>query len=411
MTFQLGENTRMAFNTLREHKVRSVLSVVGVVVGITAVITVSSILVGIDQDVRAMLDDFGPETLFIRKFTPGFSHRTAEERMRKSPNLEDALAMKEICPAVKDVSAQVFPGPGQGQLNIARRGTNEVIGPSYFGAIPSFERVMNANIDKGRFFTDGEDLQRAHVTVIGAEIAKALFPSEDPLGGSFAVNGIEYRVVGVMHKRKGNFLRGDGGDREVIIPYRTYKKHFPRHEEHFIAVQPYPGMKAAAEDQVRGLLRQRRRVPFDQPDNFGISSAEQIAGQFRDIMGGIALLIFTISSVGLLVGGVGVMNIMLMSVTERTREIGVRKALGARKRDVISQFLTEAVAITSVGGVIGILLGSGFALLIRLVIPAAVPLWAVLTALTICMGLGIFFGMYPAVKAARLDPVDALRYE
>jgi putative ABC transport system permease protein len=170
-------------------------------------------------------------------------------------------------------------------------------------------------------------------------------------------------------------------------------------------------MKAAAEDQVRGLLRQRRRVPFDQPDNFGISSAEQIATQFRDIMSGIALLIFSISSVGLLVGGVGVMNIMLMSVTERTREIGVRKALGARKRDIISQFLTEAVAITSLGGVIGILLGSGLALLIRLIIPAAVPAWAVAVALTICMGLGIFFGMYPAVKAAKLDPVDALRYE
>ena len=413
---EMGENARMALNTLRTHKVRSALSVVGVVIGITAVIAVSSILVGVQKDVSDVLEDFGTDTLFVFKFQPGFHGRlTPEERMRKPLSLEDGLAIEADAPAVKEVSIEVFPRVGTRRPpSSARFGPNEVIPVEFTGATPSYERVLNAQIADGRFFTESENMHASPVIVIGWDVAEALFPGNDAVGKTVLVNGVPYEVVGVQARRKGKFLRADGGDRQVVIPYRTYKKHYPADDEHFLAVQAYPGMKAAAEDQVRGILRQRRRVAFNDKDNFGISSAEQIAQQFRQITGAVFLVTVVIASIGLLVGGVGVMNIMLMSVTERTREIGVRKAIGAKRRDIIAQFLTEAVTITGAGGIIGTLLGGGISLLINLALPSLpsyVPMWAVMAAVGVSTSIGLFFGMYPAVKAARLDPVDALRYE
>ncbi|MGH9602174.1 MAG: ABC transporter permease, partial [Terriglobales bacterium] len=237
---------------------------------------------------------------------------------------------------------------------------------------------------------------------------------EDPVGKTILVSGIPYQVVGVIAKRKGQFLRNDAADKVALVPYGTYRKHFPADDEHFIGVLPYAGQKAAAEDQVRELLRRRRRVAHDQPENFSVSSAEEIATQFRQITGVIALVTVVVSSIGLLVGGVGVMNIMLMSVTERTREIGVRKAIGARQRDIIYQFLVEAMTLTAVGGVIGVLFGVGISALIGKFLPAVpsvVPLWAVVVGVATSASVGLFFGIYPAVRAAKLDPVEALRYE
>jgi len=203
-------------------------------------------------------------------------------------------------------------------------------------------------------------------------------------------------------------------EKAILVPYRTYQKHRPMDDENLIGAVAYPGHIAEAEDEIRGVLRRRRNVPYDKPDNFGISSATEIADQFRQITASVALLISVVSSIGLLVGGVGVMNIMLMSVTQRTREIGVRIAIGARKRDIIWQFLTEAMVLTGSGGVIGVLLGGGISLLINVLLPklpSSIPLWAVVMAVGVSMSVGLFFGMYPAIKAARLDPVEALRYE
>ncbi|HJY92102.1 MAG TPA: FtsX-like permease family protein, partial [Candidatus Acidoferrum sp.] len=200
----------------------------------------------------------------------------------------------------------------------------------------------------------------------------------------------------------------------VVVPYGAYRKHNPQDDENFIGAVAYPGRMSEAEDQIRALLRRRRNVSYNKPDNFGISSAQQIANEFRQITSSVALLISVISSIGLLVGGVGVMNIMLMSVTQRTREIGVRKAIGARRRDVIWQFLTEAIVLTGSGGIIGVLLGSAISLLIHVLVPSlpsAIPLWSIILAVAVSMSVGLFFGMYPAIKAARLDPVEALRYE
>ena len=415
--FEMGENARMAFQTLREHKMRSLLTVLGVVIGVTALIAVGSIVVGLDKDVRSFLDDYGTETLFVFRWDIGFNagRRTPEERMRKPLTLEDAMAMKEECPDVKNVTVEVMQRWDQQRMpQSARYKGNEVFNVDHNGTLPSWEQVYNAHVARGRFFNESENLHRMDVAVVGADLPDGLMPGEDPIGKSILVGGVNYEIIGVLEKRKGQFFRDDSADKGIYVPYETYRKHHPSYDEHFIGVQAYPGRKSEAEDEVRGLLRRRRNVPFDKKDNFSISSAEEMAAQFRSIMGAIGLITVVISSIGLLVGGVGVMNIMLMSVTERTREIGVRKAIGAKKRDIIRQFLTEAIALTGAGGAIGVLIGVGISLLINLTmpkLPSSVPPWAIFLGVGTSMSIGLFFGLYPAWKAARLDPVDALRYE
>ncbi len=417
MRMHFGENTRMALTTVREHKLRSFLTVLGVVIGITALISVASILVGLDTDIRAFLNDYGTDTLFVFKWTPGFHGRlTSEERTRKPLTLEDTLAIQEACPSVKNATVEVFPriGVGPRPIRNARYKNHEVFAVEYSGALPSYEQVYNARLTRGRFFTEVEDLHRLDVAVLGHDVAEGLFANEDPIGETILVAGVPYQVIGVLEKRKGQFFRDDSAEKAVLVPYRTYQRRNPADDEHFIGVQAYPGRKTAAEDEIRGLLRRRRGVAYDKPDSFGISSAEQIADQFRQITGAVALLIAVISSIGLLVGGVGVMNIMLMSVTQRVREIGVRKAIGARRSDITWQFLTEAITLTGTGGVIGVMLGVGISLLTNILlpgVPSTVPAWAIVVGVLVSMSVGLFFGIYPAVKAARLDPVEALRYE
>jgi putative ABC transport system permease protein len=309
----------------------------------------------------------------------------------------------------------VFSGfEGRRAPPTARYKGHEVFNIFNSGALPSYEQVYNVHMYKGRFFNDAENVHRADVAVIGYDLAEGLFPYEDPLGKQILVGGVGYEVIGVVEKRKGQFFRDESADKVVVVPYRTFVKHNPGDDDHFIGAQSFPGKMASAEDEVRTVLRRRRNVSYNKPDNFDISSSEQIAKEFRQIMSSVALLITVISSIGLLVGGVGVMNIMLMSVTERTREIGVRKAIGARRRDITWQFLTEAITLTAAGGVIGVLLGVGISMLINATLPklpSAVPVWAIILGVAMSMSVGLFFGMYPAIKAARLDPVEALRYE
>ncbi len=420
MRMNMSENAYMALTTLRENKMRSFLTVLGVVIGITALLSVVSILVGVYGDVNSYLSDFGPNTFFIFRFNSGlhFSGLSAEERTRRVLSLEDAEAIEQFCPAVRAVSASVFPRFNQftssrGPIT-ARYLGKEIAGVDYHGSLPADEEVFNSRTQEGRFFSEAENAHRSDVAVIGPDIAKKLYPDGEAVGKPILVDTVTYEVIGVMEPRKGQLVKDQSADKNVLVPYRTYRKHNPEDDEVMIGATAVHGHMAEAKDQIRAVLRRRRNDPFDKPDSFGISSTQEIADQFRQITASVALLISVISSIGLLVGGVGVMNIMLMSVTKRTREIGVRRAIGARKRDVIWQFLTEAIVLTGSGGVIGVILGVAISLLINLAVPSlpsSVPLWSIILGVTVSMSVGLLFGMYPAIKAARLDPVEALRYE
>jgi putative ABC transport system permease protein len=410
----LTENMKMAFDTIRTHKVRSFLTVLGVVIGVTVAIVVSSILLGFENNIQESLNDFGINNLFIFKFDPGFhfGRLTPEERARKSLTYDDGMAIKEQVPSIKEVSIEAFPRVGQGQqpIRTARHKGHELSNINYSGANAGYAEVQNCKMKDGRFFTETEDLHRADVAVIGYNVEKTLYPGESAMDQPIDISGVTYTVIGVLEKKKNTNI--GGGDNDITVPYRSYRKHYPQDDEHFITAMAFPGMKSIAEDQIRGLLRQRRRVPLNMPDNFGISSAEQAGKQFSQIMSGILVLVVGIVSIGLLVGGVGVMNIMLMGVTERTREIGVRKAIGARKLDISFQFITEAMTLTGLGGAIGVTLSLGISFLMHLLdFPSYVPIGVVFLGLGVASSVGLFFGIYPAVKAARMDPVVALRYE
>jgi ABC-type antimicrobial peptide transport system permease subunit len=408
------EDIKMALETIRTHKVRSFLTVLGVVIGTTVAILVASFMLGVEQNFQDAFNEFGVDNLFVLKFEPGirFGRLSPEERTRKPLTYEDGVAIREELPAVKDVviEALFHIGDGPQPIRTARYKNHELTNIQFRGMTANYAEVVNGKMKDGRFYTDLEDLHREDVVVLGFDAAKSLFPDENAIGKQLLVDGNPYTVIGVFDKKKSTLSQA--GDVEVYIPFRTYRKHYPGDDEIALIAQAYPGKKSVAEDQIRGLLRMRRRVPPNKPDTFGITSAEQLGTQFRDIMAGIFKLVVGLVSVGLLVGGVGVMNIMLMSVTERTREIGVRKAIGARRRDISLQFITEAMTLTGAGGILGIILSVIFSFLMKLVhVPSSVPVWAVFLAFAVSASVGLFFGIYPALKAARLDPVIALRYE
>src|SRR5581483_10423115 len=265
--FAWSENIGMALKALRENKVRSLLTVLGVVIGVTTLLSVSAIMVGLDQDMRGMLENFGADTLFVYKFTPGIhlSRPTAEERARKPLTYDDGMAIQEQCHAVKWISVEIFPQQ-RGVIHTARYQGREVNGVNHTGAIPSYEQINNLSMAKGRFFSQAEDEHRADVVVIGSDIADTFFASEDPLGKTILVDSIPYQVIGVEEKRKGQFFKNQSADRAATVPYHTYEKHHPANNDNFIAAAPYPGMKAEAEDEIREVLRRRRKVPYNKPD-------------------------------------------------------------------------------------------------------------------------------------------------
>jgi putative ABC transport system permease protein len=297
-------------------------------------------------------------------------------------------------------------------IHRARYKSNEVLQIDLGGTDDKYAQGGQAEMMAGRFFTDFENLRRVPVAVIGEDVYKSLFSGLNAIGKQIQVDGHTYEVIGVM-KRPANSFPGQQ-DNRVLLPYHTMRKLEPGAVEHMLIIVAQPGMLAQAIEEVRGVLRQQRRVKWNEPDNFGLRTADQLVEQFRQVTSVTALVMVVLSSIGLLVGGIGVMNIMLVSVTERTREIGVRKAIGARRLDIIVQFLTEAVVLTFAGGLLGMLLGwliSKAAALAFPSLPTSVPLWAAALGVAVSVGVGLFFGLWPATKAARLDPVEALRYE
>jgi putative ABC transport system permease protein len=339
---------------------------------------------------------------------------TDEEVHRKSLNYEDAVAIAERCPSVLHVSPYLFPNTfGTGpQINIARYKGQELYQPDIGGTEESYVAGGSAEMSEGRFFTDAENQHHMPVVSVGADVPRALMNGEDPIGKWIDVNGHKFEIIGVMKRPAASFPGQN--DIRLLLPYFTMKKMFPAAKENMLIVVAQPGMLPAAIDETRAVMRIQRHVPPNKPDDFSISTSEQMVQQFHSVTAMVALVMVVLSSIGLLVGGIGVMNIMLVSVTERTREIGIRKAIGARRADIVLQFLTEAVVLTGLGGLIGMTFGWMISLLCRLVfpsLPTAVPLWAAVLGVVVSVAIGLFFGIWPANKAARLDPVVALRYE
>jgi putative ABC transport system permease protein len=398
----------LALTTVREHKMRSFLTVLGVIIGTGAVIGVGSIIAGLDGAITNILKSFGPNTIVVLRGS-AMGGWTLEEMKRKPLTREDALAIEERCPSVEHVSPYLFSN--WDQLHKARYKGNDNYNIDMGGTEEGYAAGGTVML-QGRFFTDTENRHHMPVVVLGEDLGKSWFQGQDAVGKWIEVDGHAVEVIGIMERPAASFPGQD--DNRILMPYFTMHKLYPSANENMLIVIAYEGMLAKAEDEVRTVLRIQRKVPNDKPDNFSLSTAQQMIEDFHKITGTVALVMVILSSIGLLVGGIGVMNIMLVSVTERTREIGIRKAVGARKADIIVQFLTEAVVLTGIGGVIGLFLGWCVSLLVGLVfqnLPTAVPLWAAVSGIMVSVGVGLFFGIWPAGRAANLDPVDALRYE
>ena len=412
--FTFKSSTWLALSTIRAHKMRTFLTVLGVIIGTSTIIGVGSIIAGLDGAITDIIRSFGPNTLIVFKIrgTMRFGDLTPEERQRKPLTYENAMAVRERCPSVVHVSPYLFPTLDFRTGNRAKYKGNEVNQIQFAGTTESYASGGLVEMKYGRFFTDMESQHRMSVVVIGEDIQKTFFPNVDPVGKWIDVRGHLFEVVGSMVRP--SVLMAAQDDLRVYIPYWTMRKMFPSSKEHMLVIVAEEGKLAQAMDEVHGVLRQERRVPQNKPDTFWISTAEQMVEDFRKTTSVVAIVMVVLSSIGLLVGGIGVMNIMLVSVTERTREIGIRKAVGARRADIVLQFLTEATVLTGAGGLVGIFIGWVIATVARLVFPAlptSVPVWAAVMGVVVSVGIGLFFGIWPANKAARLDPVDALRYE
>jgi putative ABC transport system permease protein len=414
---ELRENLSVALDTLRSRKVRSALTILGIVIGVTSVIAVASIIDGLNGLVKERVARLGSNTLFLTRFpaNQGPGRIPQKIRMRKYLRDDDGRYLEESCPGVAYATtfanrinfAEQSDEIRYGDAHVERfflRGTE----PEYARALPLFA------IAQGRFISQYDEEHARNVIVIGRAIAESLFPTLDPLGKEVRLNGRLYEVVGVFEPDQGLFS-SFGVDQFACIPMSNFRKSFPEVRERFIAVAARNGVSlASVHDQVEEAMRRRRRVPHNAENDFEISDPDFLSALWNQLTGALVLLTGIISSIGLLVGGIGVMNIMLISVTERTSEIGVRKAMGARKSDIRVQFLLEAVTLSGIGGVIGILLGALIAFAVRTAlpaIPAQVSLLWVTLGVAISVGVGLFFGYYPANRAANLDPIVCLRYE
>lgn len=408
-----GEASAQALYSLRMNKLRSFLTTLGIVIGVMTVIGMVSIIQGLNDSMVRQLQSMGPHLIqFQRRDPVNFGRPSQEVRMRKPLYYEDAVAVRELSPAIQAVSPEAY----NFDTKLKYR-DEETTNLAFAGVEPSFDVCNNTFVDQGRMITDTDVQHATSVIVIGDDIARTLFPGGvDPIDKMILANGHKFRVVGKFQKKGSSFM-GGSNDNYVVVPITTFLKLFPdvyRERGLNIATIPVrPELVSAAIDQGTTVLRRRRRLRPDQPNDFGVLTPDTLISTYNQITGAIYLVMVVISSIGLMVGGVGVMNIMLVSVKERTREIGLRKALGARRRDILWQFLIEAVVLCCVGGLLGIAGGALIAMLVKTFspLPAKISPEAIIAAIVVSSSVGLFFGIFPARKAARQDPILALHYE
>jgi putative ABC transport system permease protein len=412
----IAEAAALAGESLRAQPLRSSLAILGVVIGIVTVVLVASTLVGLRNSVALLFRELGTDNIFAYHLN-GEPYSAPSELDAKRPQMQPEYApvITRLGASVRDVGIQlIVPVVTDSRVLTARAGVNESDSVLVEGVSPNYFDVAGADFRAGRPFTETEERVRAQVAVIGASLSRALFGPDGGTGKSLLLGGDRYYIVGELAPRQGTFFGENRNDSVVAIPVTTARRKFPDARNVVLYIRAYPGLREQARDEARTILRLLRQVPPGADDNFAMNSADQIIAQFDRIGAQIFLATVALAAVSLVIGGIGIANVMVISVTERTREIGVRRAIGAQQADVRGQFLIEAAMLSGAGGAIGVLLAAllgGIASLLAPTFPAMPPLWAVASGLSTSIAVGLAAGYLPARQASRLDPVEALRYE